>query len=455
MKIPLTPPNIRDLLSNMSAQELLQVMSLQPGPLVNGRYLHWDELRHRPVPEGLSHEQLWAAVRMARQSQLKPLPLLLDKHGRPMRFAMPEPILRLLNYIDKNAAGQISLPDQLVSAHDRDQYIVHSLIEEAITSSQLEGASTTRLVAEAMLREGRKPQDRSERMIFNNFRAMQWIRAHKAEPLSPELVLELHRLVTENTLEEADEAGCLRRRDDVRVVDQRSSIVLHEPPAAATLPERLERLCAFANGSEDDEPFAPPVLRAILLHFMIGYDHPFVDGNGRTARALFYWSMARQGYGLMEYLSISQIIKRAPARYARAFLHVETDDNDTTYFLLHQLEIVREAIGALHEHLKHKSAEQRATERLLRTSSTLRGRFNHRQLALLTHALKHPGETYLIEGHQRSHDIAYATARADLLDLAAAGLLERGKRGRAMLFIVPNDLRQRIQGAEKVDVPPE
>jgi len=455
MKIPLTPPNVSDLLSRMSAHELLQVMSLQPGPLVNGRYLHWDELRHRPAPEGLSHEQLWAAVRMARQSQLRPLPLLLDKHGRPMCFAMPEPILRLLSYIDKNAAEQISLPDQVVSAHDRDQYIVHSLIEEAITSSQLEGASTTRLVAEAMLREGRKPQDRSERMIFNNFRAMQWIRAHKTEALSPELVLELHRLVTENTLEEADEAGRLRRRDDVRVVDHGSNTVLHEPPPAKTLPERLERLCAFANGSEDDEPFVPPVLRAILLHFMIGYDHPFVDGNGRTARALFYWSMARQGYWLMEYLSISQIIKRAPARYARAFLHVETDGNDTTYFLLHQLEVVREAIGALHEHLKRKSAEQHATERLLRTSSTLRGRFNHRQLALLTHALKHPGETYLIEGHQRSHDIAYATARADLLDLAAAGLLERGKRGRAMLFIVPNDLRQRIQGAEKVDVPPE
>ncbi|MEW6766357.1 MAG: Fic family protein [Pseudomonadota bacterium] len=418
-------------------------MSLQHGPMVNGAYLHWDELRHRPAPEGMSHDLWWLALKMARQGQLRPLQLL-DKHGEPIRFGMPEPVLRQLGAIDREAAGRISLPDQVVSGSDRDHYIVNSLIEEAITSSQLEGASTTRIVAEAMLREGRDPRDHSEHMIFNNFMAMQWIRERKDQALTPGLVLELHRILTEDTLDDPADAGRLRLRDDVRVIDHRDQVVLHEPPSASTLPERLERLCAFANGSEDDDPFVPPVLRAILLHFMLGYDHPFVDGNGRTARALFYWSMARQGYWLMEYLSISHIIKRAPSRYARAFLHVETDGNDATYFLLHQLGVIREAIHALQAYLARKSAEQRDTEQLLRTSSALRGRFNHRQLAMLTHALKHPGHAYGIEGHQRSHDVAYATARADLLGLAEAGLLEQSKRGRALLFVVPDDLRQRI-----------
>ena len=68
-----------------------------------------------------------------------------------------------------------------------------------------------------------------------------------------------------------------------------------------------------------------PVLRATLpaIHFMVGYDHYFEDGNGRTARAFFYWSMLRQGYWLAEFLSISRVLRAAPARYARSFLLTE------------------------------------------------------------------------------------------------------------------------------------
>ena len=446
MKKPLSPPDVSLVLSRLSANDIIHAMQSQEGPLVRGRYLHWDELRHRDPPEGLDHETWWAVVRTARQGQLRSLPLV-DANGAPIQFSVPEPVLRNLSPIDKGAAGEILFPEQVANSSDRDRYIVNSLIEEAITSSQLEGACTTRVVAEEMLREGRDPTGRDELMIFNNYRAMEWVRQHKEAPLTPELLLELHHVVTEGTLENSEDAGCLRERDDIRVVDHRDQTILHQPPPASDLPERLKRLCAFANGSEEDEPFVPPVLRAILLHFMIGYDHPFVDGNGRAARALFYWSMARQGYWLMEYLSISHVIKRAPSQYARAFLYCETDRNDTTYFILHQLRVIREAIESLHEYLARKSKEQKDTEKLLRRSRAFRGQLNHRQLALLSHALKHSGYDYLIEGHQRSHDVSYATARSDLLKLAEAGLLEKTKRGRAWVFIVPEDLSQRIEEA--------
>ncbi len=446
MKKPLSPPDVSLVLGRLSANEIIHAMQSQESSLVGGRYLHWDELRHREPPEGVDHETWWAVLRTARQGQLRSLPLM-DSNGAPLQFSVPEPVLRHLSPIDKGAAGEILFPKQVVNSSDRDRYIVNSLIEEAITSSQLEGACTTRVVAEEMLREGRDPTGRDELMIFNNYRAMEWVREHKKASLTPDLLLELHRLVTEGTLENPEDAGSLRERDDVRVVDHRDQTILHQPPPASDLPERLERLCAFANGTEADEPFVPPVLRAILLHFMVGYDHPFVDGNGRTARALFYWSMARQGYWLMEYLSISHVIKRAPSQYARAFLYCETDRNDTTYFILHQLRVIREAIESLHDYLARKISEQKDTEQLLRRSRAFRGQLNHRQLALLSHALKHPGYDYLIEGHQRSHDVSYATARSDLLKLAEAGLLEKTKRGRAWVFIVAEDLPQRIEAS--------
>jgi Fic family protein len=186
------------------------------------------------------------------------------------------------------------------------------------------------------------------------------------------------------------------------------------------------------------------VLRAILLHFMVGYDHPFADGNGRTARALFYWSMAKSGYWLMEYTSISHILRKAPTQYMRAYLHTETDKNDTTYFLLHQLQTIRQAIVALHEYVARKAREQKETERLLASSPALRGRFNHRQTALLNHALRNTGEAYRVDAHQRSNGVVYQTARHDLLQLEAMGLLEKSKQGNAFVFYAPADLRKRL-----------
>ena len=126
-----------------------------------------------------------------------------------MDISVPETVQIDLHHIDRDAAGQIAAVGATNSANGshRDRYLMHSLIEEAITSSQLEGASTTRRVAEQMLREGRRPRDTSERMIFNNFRAMEMIRAMRDEAITPDRILEIHRLVSEGTLDDPGEAG--------------------------------------------------------------------------------------------------------------------------------------------------------------------------------------------------------------------------------------------------------
>lgn len=442
MRLPPSPPTPENILAQADPGMLHSLLSMPRSPLCDGQYLHWDELRHRTPPNGLSHELWWLNIKLARGALTQPLQLV-DRDGKSFQFAMPEPALRALHVIDRDAAGQILMDAPVASPQDRDRYLVSSLIEESITSSQLEGASTTRRVAEDMLRAGRRPQTPSERMIFNNYQAMQHIRAIGQEPLTPTLILQLHQRLTTGTLDDADDVGRLRQSDDVHVVDPRDGKLLHIPPNAASLPERLQRLCEFANGSETDTPYVHPVVRAILLHFMLGYDHPFVDGNGRTARALFYWAMARQGYWLMAYLSISNVLRRALGQYARAYLHTETDANDTTYFLLHQLDVIRQAIDALHGYLKEKTRENRATERLLEGALS-RSQFNHRQIALLTHALKHADARYTVESHRASHAVAYATARADLLRLAELGLLQQQSQGKRFVFKVPADLTERM-----------
>jgi len=429
MKPPLTPPPIEQLLKKLSPDELTSVIG--KNPLVKGKYLHWDHLRHRNPPSGLSLQTWWLGIKFARMALLKDLPFT-DKYGNLFRYGTPDQVMQSLHRIDLNAAGRVVMDEKMVSSEDRNRYLVSSLIEEAITSSQLEGAATTRKEAKSMLRSGRKPRDRSERMVMNNYLVMEYIRSIKDEELTLELLLDIHRIVSQDTLDDPSAVGRLRVPSDrVHVMDAQHSEVLHTPPHSKDLEQRLERLCAFANQDENSEPFVHPVVRAVILHFMVGYDHPFVDGNGRTARALFYLSMARQGYWLMEYICISRLLRAAPGQYARAYLYTETDDNDVTYFLLHQLAVIEKAIQSLYDYLSKKFIQQQSAEKLLRRSAKLSEELNHRQVALLSHALKHPGYIYTIESHKRSHRITYQTARTDLLSLSNLALLHKAKRGRA------------------------
>lgn len=448
MKIPVQPPASQELLSRLLADpsrvaHVGRLLGVTIGPAPDGKYRHWDVLRHLQPPEAWTCEEWWLAIKLARQQRYVELPLH-DQKGRPFVLAMPDAAHRMTHRIDSDARGAIGGSEAVTNPQTRNTYLMRSLLEEAITSSQLEGAATTREAAKAMIRERRAPRDRGERMIFNNFEAMQFVRELRGQQLTPEMVFDLHRMLSHDALDDPSAAGRFRRADeDICIMDETGNI-LHRPPHADELPERLQALCQFANASSDAEPFIHPVVRAVLLHFWLAYDHPFVDGNGRTARALFYWSMASSGYWLAEYISISRILKQAPGKYARAFLYTETDDNDATYFVLNQLRVVERAIDELHIYLKRKQAEIRETATLLRRSKALRTRLNSRQVALLNHALKHPDSEYRIEGHQNAHSVTYPTARTDLLALAELGLLERHKTGRSFLFLAAPELRQRL-----------
>lgn len=446
MKIPQTPPDLDDMVREITPEMLPLLAAQRFGLLADGKYLHWDALRHRDPPPGLSQKVWWFAVRMARSAGSHFLPLS-DKAGQPFSYTMPEPLLRNLHEIDRSAgmAPGMNLPSALQEEQGR--YLMSSLIDEAITSSQLEGASTTRRVAEAMLREGRRPTTLSERMIFNNFEAMRRIREICGETLTPERVIDLQRVLTEDTLEQPEDCGRLRQANDIEVVAPNNEhLVLHHPPDFAELPARLQSLCDFANMSPEKGDFVHPVVRGVLLHFMIGYDHPFADGNGRTGRALFYWYMAKQGYWLAEYLSISRLLKKAPVQYAYAYLHTETDAGDTTYFLLHQTEVILNSLETLYRYLSRKQREQADVQAQLHRLHISDKALNHRQAALLVHALKRPHEYFTIESHQRSHQIAYGTARSDLLGLTEKSLLVESRlAGRKRAYYPASDLKMRLQ----------
>ena len=444
MKKPRMPPDLTRLAAGINDKDplrLLQIVTAGRPVDAKGRYLHWDQMRHRKPPDGLTLEEWWAGTVTSRANSARVLPFT-GTDGSPFRFTNIDRIQEMVHRIDQQASGSIQTDEIVASVGSRSRYLVSSLVEEAITSSLLEGAATTRRVAKELLRTGREPRDPSERMVLNNYFAMQAAEdlAGSGEPLTPDHVLELHRIVTDGTLHET-EAGRLQQPGDERVAiywdDDR---LLHRPPPAEELPSRLEQLCRFANG-DTGEGFLHPVVRAVLLHFWIGYDHPFADGNGRTARALFYWSMLRSGYWLAQYISISSILRRAPAKYARSYLYTETDSNDVTYFVVYQLEVTRRAIASLRRYLTRKTDEIAQLERDMRGVPGL----NHRQLAILSNALRNPDTYFTFAGQKRLHRVAYQSARTDLLGLEALDLLRKMQVGRTFEFWPVDDLEGRIR----------
>jgi Fic family protein len=142
--------------------------------------------------------------------------------------------------------------------------------------------------------------------------------------------------------------------------------------------------------------------------------------------------MLSQGYWPAEFLTISSILTKAPVQYAKSFLYTETDDNDLTYFITYQLRIIIRAINALEGYLQRKTAEVRRTEKLIKQLATL----NHRQTALLNHALRHPDHPYTVKSHSTSHRIAIQTARTDLDGPGGARAARKGE-SRKGLRVLP------------------
>lgn len=443
MKMPVRPAkSFHELLETTDPHRLITriLTNANVRATIDGRYRHWDSLRHMNPPDDLTPEEWWVGIRMVRTQISHPTPLN-DRQGRPFTIALPAVLLHMLQQVDKNVTGQITVSEQVTNAATRKRYLISSLIEEAITSSQLEGATTSRRVAKDMIRTGRAPHNQSERMILNNYHAMNFVREHHDTPLTPAFVLNLHHLVIQGTLDDPHAAGRLQTTDEERIgVFDEYGTLLHAPPDAASLPDRLQAMCDFANQEDGGDDYLHPVVRSIIMHFWLAYDHPFLDGNGRTARALFYWSMLHRGYWLTEFLTVSTILKNAPAKYARSFLYTEWDENDLTYFVLYQLEVLLRAVEQLQNYLRRKMRDIQDTEQLLRTTD-----LNHRQVALIGYALRTPDATFTFRSHQMSHNIAYQSARTDLLELESRGLIMRRKAGRTFNFIPAENIADQLQ----------
>lgn len=382
---------------------------------INNQYEYWTKVKYLPRPENVTAPELWTLVKLSRRLNY----IRLGIGSYSFFYYVTGAMQRILHLLDQNAGGYLSSMN-LPSASGRQQYLTRSIMEEAIASSQMEGASTTRRVAKEMLLKGLSPRTRSERMIHNNYNTIRELAALKEQPMTPELLLHIHGLITRGTLDQPEDEGQFRTSDDITVCNNVTGEVVHTPPTHTEIPELISHLCEFCNEEDTaSQIFIHPIIRGIIIHFLMAYIHPFADGNGRTARALFYWYLLRRGYWLTEYLSISRIIYKAKNRYEQAFLYTELDENDLSYFIQYNLEVMERSYSALQEYIRRKLDQRIAASHLLAIPG-----INERQAVLLKKLVDDPDMILTVKEVENRFGISNFTARSDLRGLVSLGLLQ-------------------------------
>jgi Fic family protein len=412
-----------------------------------GRYLHWNDFKWR-IEKGDDESAAWLVTKLSRQVISKPLTTLEAENERYFCYGIPSSLFAQLHIIDKLTGGERSIsPGALISSHEKNRYLIKSLMqEEAITSSQLEGASTTREVAKEMLEKNLTPKDKSQQMILNNYLLMKKALEKQKDELSIEFILELHQIATHDAIENQATPGELRTDNSVFVTDS-SGENTFQPPDSNTIRSRLEHLCVFANEDHSDRSnFIHPIIKAIILHFMIAYIHPFGDGNGRTARAIFYWSILRSGYWLFEYVSISKFIQEKRGDYDKAFIYTESDEFDLTYFLYNQVDTIEKAVQSLYEYIDRKKQEFYDFMNWVELSSVAKT-LKRGHLEILKEAIKHPGIEFTCKQVALEFGITENTARSYLNTLNDRNLLVKAQSnaGKTVIYLSPANLRERLK----------
>lgn len=417
--------DLNALLSNNEIRTLVQ-KSLAP-------YSHWEKIKYWGTPSGIKPIEVWATIKFIRNKVLdRKESVVKDENGNPFTWTSWLPGLeKFLHEVDMKLGGNLFVGTQ-INDEMQHRLLSRGIMEEAIASSQLEGAHTSRKAAKKIILEGRKPMNKSEQMIVNSYKAMRLIEDElKDQKINEKMLLDLHRILTENTLEESEVGRYRKDVDDIIVGDDGSrGEIYHIPPKEDFVKQEIPRFIAYLNNELNDAGFVHPVIKAITLHFWFGYLHPFVDGNGRLARALFYWYLLREKYWVFGYLPLSKIIKSSPARYRDAYIYAEQDDNDLTYFIDYNIRKITQAMREFEAYADRKWKENTKMAKIARGKYQL----NDRQIQLLRYFYKNKDATTSVTSHMKVNEVSRLTAMKDLKDLQDDGFVTSKKSGRTVYY---------------------
>jgi len=272
-------------------------------------------------------------------------------------------------------------------------------------------------------------------MILNNYEAIMKIESeYSNQKLTLGDIFDLHKVITKYTLDDESEAGRFRKKDEeINVVENSTGIVYYKTPDISFVEKEMDKFIEFIN--DEDGSFIHPVIKAIMIHFWIAHLHPFVDGNGRMARLLFYWYLFKHELKIFAYLPISLVIKENQKDYSMAYVYSEQDDEDLTYFIDYNIRKIKQAIKDFEIYLEKLKKEAKNQERKMKELE-IEYKLNYRQIELLEYLSKNEINKMTLKVYVENNKISKATGLKDLKTLKENGWILGEKSGRNIYYFI-------------------
>ena len=259
----------------------------------------------------------------------------------------------------------------------------------------------------------------SEREVINYNRVLQELYQDQRQPLTATRLLEIHSGVVQGLLPKHQTGRW--RQEPVVVHEPRSGGIVYLPPDQATVPQLMDELVTFV---ETQRIVLDPLLLAGIFHKQFVIIHPFVDGNGRTARLATNLLLAGLGVNLFHLLSFENYYNRNVSRYFQMVglygdYYTLAPTVDFTPWLEYFAEGILDELRRLEKQLQQQT--MRPETRLA----------SHHQL-ILAYVDQHGFITD--RDYARLTERAKATRSLDFRHLIELGLLERKGTGRSTYY---------------------
>ncbi|HUM79566.1 MAG TPA: Fic family protein [Candidatus Saccharicenans sp.] len=223
-----------------------------------------------------------------------------------------------------------------------------ALLRSAHSSTAIEGNPLT-LEQVSELAAGRdimvRRKDKKE--VLNYLEALEKIPEFaERKPFKLTDLLELHKLVTKETLENPADEGSLRNQQ-VAVVNRATGQIIFMPPPTDQVATLVEEYLEWFNSEEANE--IDPVLEAGLAHYELVRIHPFVDGNGRTARVMASIVLFKRAFDIKRFFALDDYYDQDRRAYYTALKTVDQDRLDLTGWLEYFTEGVAVSLKAVED----------------------------------------------------------------------------------------------------------
>ena len=269
-------------------------------------------------------------------------------------FRYTDKIVRMLSKIA--AAREVILNSPLIPKWEvalRREAIIHS----AHSSTAIEGNRLS-LEQVSKLAQGRRiaatRKDKQE--VLNYLSTLNKIGTlTKSDILTEKNLLKMHRMVTKDTLDDPTDCGVYRKRYVV-VANASSGEVMYRPPKNEDVPQFVKDLIEWINSKQAHE--LDPIIEAGVAHYEFVRIHPFIDGNGRTARILATWILYTRGFDTKQFFSLDDYYDADRPAYYAALQSVHQGTGDVTKWLEYFVEGVDVSVAAVKERVIRLSSER-------------------------------------------------------------------------------------------------